>query len=80
MGGKRRVAIPGVLVAGHPVQKGMDANLGSLDRVYESWPLPVVAEVMEPSDGDGAGVRVFQGVTTRTDPSRTERLCPGKAQ
>ena len=44
------------------------------------WPLPVVAEVMEPSDGDGAGVRVFQGVTTRTDPSRTERLHPGKAQ
>ena len=42
--------------------------------------LPVVAEVMEPSDGDGAGVRVFQGVTTRTDPSRTERLHPGKAQ
>ena len=23
-------------------------------------------------------VRVFQGVTTRTDPSRTERLVPGK--
>ena len=42
--------------------------------------LPVVAEVMEPSDGDGAGVRVFQGVTTRTDPSRTERLHPGEAQ
>ena len=35
-GGKRRVAIPGVLVAGHPVQRGMDANLGSLDRVYEA--------------------------------------------
>ena len=32
-GGKRRVAIPGVVVAGHPVQRGMDANLGSLDRV-----------------------------------------------
>ena len=43
-GGKRRVAIPGVVVAGHPVQKGMDANLGSLDRVYESWPLPVERE------------------------------------
>ena len=28
-GGKRRVAIPGVLVAGHPVQKGMDAKLVS---------------------------------------------------
>merc|ERR1712086_1179429 len=55
----------------------MDANLWSFDRVYEPWPLPVVAEVMEPSDGDGVGVRVFQGVTTRTDPSRTERLCPG---
>ena len=25
-----------VVVAGHPVQKGMDANLGSLDRVYEA--------------------------------------------
>ena len=70
----------GPCVAGHPVQRGMDANLGSFDRVYESWPLPVVTEVMEPSDGDGAGVRVFQGVTTRTDPSRTEGLHPGKAQ
>ena len=29
-------AIPGVVVAGHPVQRGMDANLGSLDRVYEA--------------------------------------------
>ena len=27
-------------MAGHPVQRGMDANLGSLDRVYESWPPP----------------------------------------
>ena len=26
-GGKRRVAIPGVVVAGHPVQKGMDAAI-----------------------------------------------------
>ena len=25
------------------------------------WPLPVVVKVVEPSDGDGAGVRVFQG-------------------
>ena len=31
-GGKRRVAIPGVLVAGHPVQKGMDANLAGVSR------------------------------------------------
>ena len=54
----------------------------STESIYEALAasLPVVAEVMEPSDGDGAGVRVFQGVTTRTDPSRTERLCPGKAQ
>ena len=42
--------------------------------------LPVMVKVVEPRDGDGAGVRVFQGVTTRTDPSRTERLHPGKAQ
>ena len=27
-------------MAGHPVQRGMSANLGSLDRVYESWPPP----------------------------------------
>ena len=37
-------------MAGHPVQKGMDANLGSLDRVYEPWPLPVVAEVIEATE------------------------------
>ena len=36
-----------------------------------------MVKVVEPRDGDGAGVRVFQGVTTRTDPSRTERLHPG---
>jgi len=58
----------------------MDANLGSLDRVYEALAAPGGVKVIEPSDGDGAGVRVFQGVTTRTDPSRTERLHPGKAQ
>ena len=32
-GGKRRVAIPGVLVAGHPVQRGGGAFLGSCDRM-----------------------------------------------
>ena len=53
---------------------------GSLDRVYEALAAPGGIKVIEPSDGDGAGVRVFQGVTTRTDPSRTERLHPGKAQ
>ena len=42
--------------------------------------LPVVARLKNQATEDGAGVRVFQGVTTRTDPSRTERLCPGKAQ
>ena len=42
---------------------------------YESClAAPGGGKVIEPSDGDGAGVRVFQGVTTRTDPSRTERL------
>ena len=57
----------------------MDANLGSLDRVYEALAAPGCGKVMEPSDGDGAGVRVFQGVTTRTDPSRTERkAAPGE--
>ena len=56
-GGKRRVAIPGVVVAGHPVQRGMDANLGSLDRVYEPWPPPDLGgkAAAEQGDGDGAG-------------------------
>ena len=50
--------------------ESMDANLGSLDRVYEALAAPGGVKVIEPSDGDGAGVRVFQGVTTRTDPSQ----------
>jgi len=48
----------------------MDANLGSLDRVYEALAAPGGGKVKQPSNGDGAGVRVFQGVTTRTDPSQ----------
>ena len=55
-------------------------GLSTESMYYESWPLPVMVKVVEPRDGDGAGVRVFQEVTTRTDPSRTERLHPGKAQ
>ena len=39
-----------------------DANLGSLDRVYESWPTdaPGGGKVIEPSDGDGAGVLILK--------------------
>ena len=72
----------------NPVLGGRIASAESsgLDRVLqdclcEPWPPPGGGMVEQPSDGDGAGeVRVFQGVTTRTDPSRTERLHPGKAQ
>jgi len=38
-------------------KKGLDANLGSLDRVYEALAAPGGGKVIEPSDGDGAGVR-----------------------
>ena len=46
-----------VVGAGHPVQKGMDANLGSLDRVYEPWPPPDLGgkAAAEEGGGDGAG-------------------------
>ena len=49
-------------------------------RVYEALAAPVDGKVKQPSDGDGAGVRVFQGGHDTHRPSRTERLCPGKAQ
>ena len=37
-------------------EKGMDANLGSLDRVYEALAAPGGGKVKQPSNGDGAGV------------------------
>ena len=48
---------------------------------YESClAAPGGGKVIEPSDGDGAGVRVFQEVTTRTDPSRitSRKAVPGE--
>ena len=63
----------------HPVQKGMDANLGSLDRVYEALAAPGDGKVKQPSDGDGAGVRVFHR-GSRHRPFTNRKAAPGKAQ
>ena len=59
----------------------MDANLGSLDRVYETLAASRRVARLENQATEMVRERtVVPEVTTRTDPSRAERLCPGKAQ